>query len=53
MLNATKERLTWFKAQKLKPGFDYRVVWLKAHRAAFTVARMTNLDLLKKSTDAN
>ncbi len=41
-----KESLAWFKAKKLKPGFDYRDVWLEEHSAAFTVAKMTNLDLL-------
>lgn len=41
-----KEALAWFKAKKLKPGFDYRDVWLEEHSAAFTVAKMTQLDLL-------
>ncbi|BEL71425.1 TPA: phage minor head protein [Serratia marcescens] len=41
-----KEALAWFKAKTLKPGFDYRDVWLEEHGAAFTVAKMTQLDLL-------
>lgn len=41
-----KEALTWLKAKKLKPGFDYRDVWKEEHSAAFTVAKMTQLDLL-------
>lgn len=41
-----KEALAWFKAKTLKPGFDYRDVWREEHGAAFTVAKMTQLDLL-------
>lgn len=41
-----KEALAWLKAKKLKPGFDYRDVWKEEHSAAFTVAKMTQLDLL-------
>ncbi|HHW4665539.1 TPA: phage minor head protein [Yersinia enterocolitica] len=41
-----KEALAWFKAKKLQPGFDFRDVWLEEHSAAFTVAKMTQLDLL-------
>ncbi|HCJ7758090.1 TPA: hypothetical protein NV424_001878 [Citrobacter freundii] len=41
-----KEALAWMKAKKLKPGFDYRDVWKEEHSAAFTVAKMTQLDLL-------
>ncbi|EOV4166902.1 phage minor head protein [Yersinia enterocolitica] len=41
-----KEALAWFKAKKLQPGFDFRDVWLEEHSAAFTIAKMTQLDLL-------
>lgn len=41
-----KEALAWLKAKKLKPGFDYRDVWQEEHRNSFTVAKMTQLDLL-------
>lgn len=41
-----KEALAWLKAKKLKPGFDHRDVWKEEHSAAFTVAKMTQLDLL-------
>ncbi|HGN8781572.1 MULTISPECIES: phage head morphogenesis protein [Bacteria] len=41
-----KEALAWLKAKKLKPGFDYRDVWKQEHSIGFTVAKMTQLDLL-------
>lgn len=41
-----KEALAWLKAKKLTPGFDYRDVWRDEHSIGFTVAKMTNLDLL-------
>lgn len=41
-----KEALDYLKAKKLKPGFDYRDVWKAEHTNAFTVAKMTNTDLL-------
>ena len=41
-----KEALAWLKAKKLAPGFDYRDVWRDEHSIGFTVAKMTNLDLL-------
>lgn len=41
-----KEALDWLKAKKLSPGFDYRDVWRDEHSIGFTVAKMTNLDLL-------
>lgn len=42
-----EEALAWMKAKKLKPGFDYRDVWREEHRIGFTVAKMTQLDLLQ------
>lgn len=41
-----KEALEWLKAKKLKPGFDHRDVWQEEHRYGYTVAKMTQLDLL-------
>lgn len=41
-----KEALAWLNSKGLKPGFDYRDVWQAEHSAAFTVAKMLNLDLL-------
>ncbi|QLR62490.1 hypothetical protein HV341_10620 [Citrobacter sp. RHBSTW-00976] len=41
-----QEALAWLKAKKLTPGFDYRDVWRDEHSIGFTVAKMTNLDLL-------
>lgn len=42
----SQEALAWLKAKKLAPGFDYRDVWRDEHSIGFTVAKMTNLDLL-------
>ncbi|HCR2154470.1 TPA: hypothetical protein OND32_002396 [Enterobacter asburiae] len=41
-----KEALDWLKAKKLSPGFDYRDIWRDEHSLGFTVAKMTQLDLL-------
>lgn len=41
-----QEALAWLKAKKLTPGFDFRDVWHDEHSIGFTVAKMTNLDLL-------
>lgn len=41
-----EEALNWFKSKGLQPGFDYRDVWKEEHSAAFTVAKMTEVDLL-------
>ena len=40
------EALAYFKAKKLKVGFDHRAVWAEEHAAAFTVAKVTELDVL-------
>jgi uncharacterized protein with gpF-like domain len=45
-LAAAKEALAWLKSKKLTPGFDYRDVWKQEHSIGFTVAKMTQLDLL-------
>lgn len=41
-----KEALRYLIDKDLKPGFDYRDVWKAEHGNAFTVAKMTNADLL-------
>lgn len=41
-----KEALAYFRAKKLKVGFDYRDVWREEHAHAFTVAKAMNLDVL-------
>lgn len=42
-----KEALEWLRSKKLKPGFDYRDVWREEQSVGFTVAKMTQLDLLQ------
>lgn len=42
-----KEALAWLKSKKLKPGFDHRDVWRDEQSVGFTVAKMTQLDLLQ------
>lgn len=41
-----KEALRFFAAKGLKPGFSYLDVWRDAHKKAFTVAKVMELDLL-------
>ena len=41
-----KEALRFFRAKKLKPGFDYRDVWREEHATAFTVAKAMEADVL-------
>lgn len=41
-----KEALAFLKAKGLKPGFSYLDIWQAEHTAAFTVAKMLNVDLL-------
>lgn len=40
------EALEYFRAKKLKPGFDHRDTWKEEHRAAFTVAKAMQVDIL-------
>ncbi len=42
-----KEALAWLKSKKLKPGFDFRDIWREEQSVSFTVAKMTQLDLLQ------
>ena len=37
----------WFRAKGLAPGFDWHDVWRDQHQVAFTIAKMTQLDLLQ------
>jgi len=46
-----KEALAFFRAKKLKPGFDYRDVWREEHATNFTVAKAMNLDVLNSIRD--
>lgn len=41
-----KEALDYFKAKGLKPSFNYGEVWREEHSAAFTVAKIMELDVL-------
>lgn len=41
-----EDALAWFRAKGLKPGFSYLDVWREEHAAAFTVAKIMQLDLL-------
>lgn len=47
-----REALAYFRAKKLKPGFDYRDVWREEHRHAFTVAKAMQQDILVDIRDA-
>ena len=37
----------WFRKKGLQPSFDWHEVWRDEHQVAFTVAKMTELDLLQ------
>ena len=41
-----REALAYIDGKDLRVGFDYRDVWLDEHAHAFTVAKVTRLDLL-------
>lgn len=43
--------IEFFKEKGLKPSFDWHEVYSDAHSKAFTVAKMTELDLLKDTKD--
>lgn len=42
-----KEAVEYFQQKGFAIGFDYRDVWQAQHQAAFTVAKVTQLDLLQ------
>lgn len=41
------DTLAYWRAKKLKPGFDYRDTWLQEHSTAFSVAKVMRLDVLE------
>jgi len=41
-----KEALEFFQAKGLKVGFDYRDVWREEHSAAFTIAKVMEINVL-------
>ena len=47
-----KEVLAFFRAKKLKVGFDYRDVWREEHALNFTVAKAMQLDILESIQEA-
>lgn len=46
------EALAYFKAKGLRPSFDYRDVWDAEHAVSFSVAKMTQMDLLQDTHDS-
>ncbi|MGL4224956.1 MAG: phage minor head protein [Vibrio sp.] len=44
-----KAALDYLSRKKLKPGFNHAEVWQQEHAAAFTVAKMTETDLLAET----
>ena len=42
----------WFRQKKIEPSFDSRDVWRDEHQVAFTVAKMTEVDLLQDMHEA-
>lgn len=42
-----KDALDWFRAKRMKPGFDYRDVWQEEHATIWTVAKAMRLDILE------
>jgi SPP1 gp7 family putative phage head morphogenesis protein len=48
---APEEALKFFRAKGLKTGFAWQDVWQQEHEAAFTVAKMMDLDLLSDVRD--
>ena len=42
-----KEALEFFKTKGLQPGFNWYDVWREEHTAAFTVAKIMELDILR------
>lgn len=41
-----RDALAFFAQKRLQPGFDYRDVWREEHATAFTVAKITETDVL-------
>jgi SPP1 gp7 family putative phage head morphogenesis protein len=49
---APEEALKYFRSKGLRSGFAWQDVWQSEHDAAFTVAKMADLDLLADVKDA-
>jgi hypothetical protein len=47
-----QDALDFFKRKKLKPSFSYKEVWAEEHAAAFTVAKIMELDILRHVQDS-
>lgn len=47
-----QEAIDFFASKSLRPSFDFRDVWQTEHAAAFTVAKMLELDLLAMLRDS-
>ncbi len=47
-----KEALAFFRAKKLRIGFDYRDVWREEHATQFTVAKIVEANILKAIRDS-
>lgn len=47
-----QEAIDYLAAKKLKVGFDYRDVWREEHAGMFTVAKMSQLDMLSDTRDS-
>lgn len=46
-----KEAIDWFSAKGLKVGFNHTDVWKEEHNTAFTVAKVTDLNVLQFAKD--
>lgn len=46
-----KEAIEYFAAKGIKPGFNYTDVWREEHNAAFTAAKLMELDILQAVRD--
>jgi len=47
-----REALDYFRRKKLRVGFDFRDVWREEHATQFTVAKITELDVLQAVFDS-
>lgn len=47
-----QEAIDFLAAKKLKVGFDYRDVWRHEHAGQFTIAKMSELDMLSDTRDS-
>lgn len=47
-----QEALDYFRAKRLHPAFEPNTIWGQEHKYAFTVARIAEIDVLKKVRDS-